>query len=109
MQSNQNPYTDRMEFRMSTLRPEAKAAMLQTMYKVATFRKVAVGILTLVALLFTFLMLYLFRGQLDAWHIFLGTGASIIVFGVVMIFSNINDTYFDIASSLFPEDFKGEL
>lgn len=93
---------------MSKIRPDAKATILKSLYQVATYRKLFIGALTLIALLVTFLMLYLFREKLSSMMLFLGAGTSIVVFGVVMVFSNINDTYYDIASSMFPEDFPDD-
>lgn len=93
---------------MKPINDETKAKLLGNLYSLATRRKVYIGIMTLIAMLATFFMLYLFREKLEALFIFLGAGASIVVFGVVLIFSNINDTYYDIASSMYPEQFPDD-
>ncbi len=71
-------------------------------YANATFRKQFIFIVLMIVVLFALNHLFSYAG-FKSWQLFLGSGVTIIVFGVVAVFALINDTAHDIITSMRPD------
>ena len=84
---------------------EKEFETLVTLYDKATKRKIYIIILTVLAAITTAngIISLAMSDRIPGWMCFLGAGAAVVVYGVVTVFALLNDTVYDIATSIRPD------
>lgn len=92
------------EFR-SQMTPEEFSALVK-LYDKATTRKMFIFSMTCFVAMVTIVSLVVYQmstNGLPDWMFFTGCGASVVVYGVVAVFAQLNDNVYDILTAIRPD------
>jgi len=79
--------------------------VLERLYDKATKRKIYILVLTTLAAVATLngVVSLTIDEYIPGWMGFLGAGISVVVYGIVAVFAQMNDTVYDISTSIRPD------